>query len=91
MRLCKSSLTTKLVLLGLMLYAIVTLAVLQPKIDALTTQRSELSRTLAYMEQNNADLKDDIRALGSDASVIQIAHERLQLVFEDEILFINGK
>lgn len=90
MRLCKSKLTTKLILLALMVFAIATIASLQPKIDAYEQSSAALSEAIDKLEQENLDIKDDIRSLGSDDSVIEIAHERLNLVFEDEIILVDN-
>ncbi len=89
MRLCKSKLTTKLILLALMIYALVTIASLQPKIDDYDRSAAALSREIFALEQGNLALQDDIRALGSDEAVVEIAHERLNLVFEDETLYLD--
>ncbi len=90
MRLCKSTLTTKLILLVLMIFAITTIVSLQPKIDAYGQTGAALSDEIFRLEQENLAIKDDIRSLGSDASVVEIAHERLNLVFEDEVIFIDN-
>ena len=90
MRLCKSKLTTKLILLALIVFAIATIATLQPKIEAYTQSGAALSEAIDKLEQENAETKDDIRALGTDEAVVEVAHERLNLVFEDEIILIDN-
>ena len=90
MRLCKSKLSTKLILLALIVFAIATIAGLQPKIDAYAQSGAALSEAIEKLEQENAETKDDIRALGTDEAVVEVAHERLDLVFEDEVILIDN-
>ena len=90
MRLCKSKLTTKLILLALMVFAIASIASLKTKIDAYAQSSSALSEAIEKLEQENLETKNDIRALGSDEAVVDIAHERLNLVFEDEVILIDN-
>lgn len=90
MRLCKSSLITKLVILTLMVYAIVTIVTLQPKINALKSEKAGLTDEVAALQQSNLEIQEDIEQLGTDASVIKIARERLNLVSDGEIIYINS-
>lgn len=90
MRLCKSSLITKLVILALMVYAIVTIVTLQPKINALKSEKAGLTDEVAALQQSNLEIQEDIEQLGTDASVIKIARERLNLVSDGEIIYINS-
>ena len=90
MRLCKSSLITKLVILAVMVYAIVTIVTLQPKISALKEDRAALDADVAALQQANLELQEDIDALGTDEAVIEIARERLNLVSDGEIIYIES-
>lgn len=90
MRLRKSSRITKLILLAVVIYAIVTLVALQPEIDALRDESTKLAEEISALEQSNLELKDDIAALGTDASVLAIAKERLNLVEDGEIVYIDS-
>lgn len=90
MRLCKSSLITKLVILAVMLYAIVTIVTLQPKISALKEDRAALDADVAALQQANLELQEDIDALGTDEAVIEIARERLNLVSDGEVIYIDS-
>ena len=84
------SLITKLILLAVMAYAIVTIVSLQPKIGAQRAENEALSDEISALEQDNATLQEDIEALGSDDSVMKIARERLNYVLDGEIIYING-
>ncbi len=90
MRLCKSSLITKLVILAVMVYAIVTIVTLQPKISALKEDRAALDADVASLQQANLELQEDIDALGTDEAVIEIARERLNLVSDGEVIYIDS-
>lgn len=90
MRLCRSSLITKLVILAVMLYAIVTIVALQPKINALKSEKEALGEEVSALQQSNLALQEDIDQLGTDDSVIKIARERLNLVSDGEIIYINS-
>ena len=90
MRLCKSSLITKLVILTVMLYAIVTIVTLQPKINALKAEKEALSEEVSILQQSNLELQEDLAKLGTDASVTKIARERLNLVSDGEVIYIDS-
>ncbi|MGM9523242.1 MAG: septum formation initiator family protein [Faecousia sp.] len=90
MRLCKSSLITKLVILAVMIYAIVTIVTLQPKINALKAEKEVLSEEVAALQQSNLELQEDIAQLGTDVSVLKIARERLNLVSDGEVIYIDS-
>ena len=90
MRLCKSSLITKLVILTVMIYAIVTIVTLQPKINALKSEEEALSEEVSALQQSDLELQEDIDQLGTDASVIKIARERLNLVNDGETIYIDS-
>ena len=90
MRLCKSSLITKLVILTVMIYAIVTIVTLQPKINALKAEKEALSEEVSVLQQSNLELQEDIAQLGTDVSVLKIARERLNLVSDGEVIYIDS-
>ena len=86
----KFSLITKLILLAVMAYAIVTIVSLQPKIDAQRAENKAISDEISALEQDNAALQEDIEALGSDESVMEIARAQLNYVLDGEIIYINS-
>lgn len=90
MRLRKSSLITKLIILALMIYAVATVVTLQPQINELKAERDALEAQVAAAEQTNLELQEDIDSLGSDEAVMDIARERLNLVEDGEIVFIDS-
>ncbi|MBE6984617.1 MAG: septum formation initiator family protein [Ruminococcaceae bacterium] len=89
MRLCKSSLITKFIILAVMVYAIMTIVTLQPKVDQLHEEKTALEAEIAQMQQENLALQEDINALGTDESAIEIARERLNMVSDGEIIYVD--
>lgn len=85
----RSSLITKLIILAVMLFAVVTIVTLQPKISALKAEGAALSAEIDGLRQSNRIAQAKLDNLGSDESVIAIAREKLNFVFEDEIVFVD--
>ncbi len=90
MRLRKSSLITKLLILALMIYAAATIMTLQPQISELNAKKDALSAQVADAQQANLELQEDIAAMDTDEAVIEIARERLNLVEDGEMVFIDS-
>lgn len=72
-----------------MIYAIVTIVTLQPKIDELVQKKNDLRNEVAQVQQENLELEEDIAALGTDESNREIARERLNMVEDGEIVYID--
>lgn len=90
MRLRKSSLITKLLILGLMVYAFATIMTLQPQISELAAQLDSKTDEVADAEQALLELQEKIDTMGTDEAVIEIARERLNLVEDGEMVFIDS-
>ncbi len=90
MRLRKSSLITKLLILAIVVYAIVTIVALQPQISELKNEREQLAAEVADAEQKNLELQEDIAAIDTDEAIIEIAREELNLVEDGELVFIDS-
>lgn len=90
MRLRKSSLITKLLILVLMIYAAATIMTLQPQISELNAKKDALLAQVADAQQANLELQEDIAAMDTDEAVIEIARERLNLVEDGEMVFIDS-
>lgn len=90
MRLRKSSLITKLLILALMIYAAATIMTLQPQISELNAKKDALLAQVADAQQANLELQEDIAAMDTDEAVIEIARERLNLVEDGEMVFIDS-
>lgn len=90
MRLLRTSVVTKLIIVAVIVYAAVTIVSLQPKIEALVQERNELAAQVDAAVGANDALRQDIDALGSDESVRQIARERLHLVEDGELIYVDS-
>lgn len=89
MRLCKSSLITKLLILAVMAFAVITIVTIQPKISALQVERDALAEEVDAVRQENLELEQDIASLGTEDSVRKLARERLNMVADGEIVYID--
>lgn len=67
--------------------SVVALITLRAGIASSNAQYDELRQEAAELEQSNEDLNGRIDGLGSIASAIQIAMEKLGLVLPDSIVF----
>lgn len=84
------SVVTALIIVAVAVYAVVTIVSLQPKIEALQQERDELAAQADAAVGANEALQQDIDALGSDDSVRQIARERLHLVEDGELIYVDS-
>ena len=90
MKLKKTSLLTKLLILAVVIYALVTLVGLQDRIADANAEVARLEEQVLYAEQNYALIEQDLEDLGSDQSVKKIARTRLGMVEAGEIVFHDG-
>ena len=87
MKLVKSSLLVKLVILILVVYATVTLVSLRKQITEKNEQEAILNSSIAATQQENNRIQDSIDALGTDAGVEAVARDKLGMVDEGDIVF----
>ena len=87
MRFKKTSFLTKLLLLIVAVYAVYMLVRLQDRIQVARQTVSDLEAQVVYAEQDNAQLKQDLKDIDSDRSVKSIARNRLGMVEAGEIVF----
>lgn len=85
----KSSLITKLVIMILLVYSMVTLIYLQRQLSAKQLERQELETQITQVQQANAALSEDIAALDTEEGIEAVAREKLGLVSEGEITFYD--
>lgn len=90
MRFVKTSLLTKLLLLAVAVYALITLVSLQDRIRAAAQEVSMLEEQVIYAEQDLAQVSQDLNDFGSDQSVKKLARSRLGMVEEGEIVFLDA-
>lgn len=89
MRLRKTSRIIRLILLTIVIYAVVTIVSLQPKIQEARAQAGQAAAQVSAMEWENEQLSQALEQLGSDESVLRIARERLNLVLDGELIIID--
>lgn len=89
MKLVKSSLLVKLVILILVVYATVTLVSLRKQITEKNEQEAILNSSIAATQQENNRIQDSIDALGTDAGVEAVARDKLGMVDERDIVFYD--
>lgn len=89
MKLVKSSLLVKLVILILVVYATVTLVSLRKQITEKNEQEAILNSSIAATQQENNRIQDFIDALGTDAGVEAVARDKLGMVDEGDIVFYD--
>lgn len=89
MRLRKSSMLTRLIVLALAVYAIVTLLGLQTQISQQEEANTALSEQISATAQENQRLQQAIERVGSREGVEEVARNKLGLVAEGEIIFYN--
>ena len=85
----RSSLITKLIILAVVIYAVVTIVALQPKIDTLKSESNSLNDEVLALQEANHSLQNDIEAMDTDEGIMKIARERLNLVADGEWIFID--
>lgn len=90
MRLKKTSIWTKLLILIVVIYAIVTLVDLQDRVTAANAEVAALEEQVLYAEQEYALVEEELAELGSDQSVMKIARSRLGMVEAGEIVFLDA-
>ena len=90
MRLKKTSVWTKLLLVIVVVYAIVTLVDLQDRVSAANAEVAALEEQVLYAEQEYALVEEELDELGSDQSVKKIARARLGMVEAGEIVFLDA-
>ena len=89
MKLVKSSLLVKLVILILVVYATVTLVSLRKQITEKNEQEAILNSSIAATQQENNRIQDSIDALGTDAGVEAVARDKLGMVDDGDIVFYD--
>ena len=90
MRLKKTSIWTKLLLIAVIVYAVVTLVNLQDRVSDANAKVEALEQQVLYAEQENALVEQELSELGTDKSIMKIARTRLGMVEVGEIVFIDA-
>ena len=83
----KSSRITKYILLVLVVFAVLTVALVQPSIAEHKQQTAAVQEEILRLEQENLELEAQIAELGTDEAVRKIAAQRLNWVSDNEIVY----
>ncbi len=89
MKLIRSSLVLKVAILVVVVYATVMLVSLQKQTVEMNQTAEVLDMELTAMEQANDQLAEAIDEVDTDASVADIARDKLGLVSPGEIVFYD--
>jgi len=87
MKLKKSPLTVKLIVLSLAVYAAVTLVSLQSQIRSRQAEAAALAGRIVSARQETARLENAIETVDTDEGVEKIARVKLGLAIPGEIIF----
>jgi len=84
MKLKRSSIFMKIVILALIVYAGISLASTKNRIDAAEADQAQLLKKVEAMQQVNAELEYDIAHAGDPETIASIARAKLGLVMPGE-------
>ena len=87
MKIIKSPLLVKIIILVLVVYATVTLVSLRAQINDKNAQAAATAQQITQTKQENARIEDADKALETDEGVEAVAREKLGMVSENEIIF----
>ena len=90
MKFKKTRLLTKLLLLAVAVYAVVTLVSLRTQILQKQKQAAALEQQVAAAQQEQLELQEDSDKIGTKEGVIKVARERLGMVEDGEIVFYDS-
>ena len=90
MRLKKSSLGIKILLLAVSIPAVISLVNLQDDVKEANAEVAALEQRVFYAEQEQALMEQSLRELGTDKSIMKIARTRLGMVESGEIVFYDA-
>ena len=89
MKLVRSSLLMKIVILVLVVYAVIMLVRLRGQITEKEQQAAMLTSSIIAVQQENSRLTEAINALDTDEGVEEVARIRMNMVSEGEITFYD--
>ena len=89
MKLKRAGIGTKFVILVLLVASVTALLILNGRLEQAKLERDTLSQEVQDQEENNAALADDIENCDDPDRIAAIAREKLGLVGQDEIVFID--
>jgi cell division protein FtsB len=85
----RAGLGTKFVVLVLLVACVSTLLSMNERIDAARAERDRLSREATVLAQVNAKLAEDIENREDPEQIADIARDKLGLLEQDEMVFVD--
>jgi len=85
----RAGLGTKFVILALLVASVTALLGLSSRLEAVQAERDSLSRAVRDQEETNAALAEDIANCDDPEQREAIAREKLGLIGQDEIVFVD--
>lgn len=89
MKVKKTSVVTKIVIVALIVYAVVSLISVRGKTAEAQQQKTELQQKVTQMAEANAELQYGIDHSTDDQTIEDIAREKLGLVKPGEVIFYD--
>ena len=89
MKLKRSSIIMKIVILAMIVYAGISLVNARNRIDAAERDRAALEMKVAAIRQENAELEYDIAHAGDPETIASFARAKLGLVMPGEKIFYD--
>ena len=89
MKLKRSSIFMKIVILGMIVYAAISLMNTKNRIQQAEEDRGTLQALVAAAQQENAELEYDIEHAGDPETIASIARAKLGLVMPGEKIFYD--
>lgn len=89
MKFKKAGIITKIVIAGLLVYAVVSLVTVRSKTAALNAQTQQLQQQVTDMTQSNAELEYKIEHSEDADTIEEIARDKLGLVKPGEKIFYD--
>jgi cell division protein FtsL len=88
-KLKRSSIITRIVILSLIVYAGISLVSLKSKVAEARAAQAELQAQVSEISQANAELEYDIKHSGDQETIEDIARNKLGLVMPGEKIFFD--
>jgi len=89
LKLKRAGILTKLIIVALALYAVVTLISVRDRAQEAEATRAELATEQAALTQKNAELEYQIEHSEDDETIEEIARDKLGLVLPGEKIFYD--
>lgn len=85
----KASILTKILFVIVLVYALITVGILQKNISQKEAHKQELISQLEILEQENERVSRRIGEMNTDKGIRSIAREKLGVLGKDEIVFYD--